>query len=208
MVSVLSIPPANPPAPIEPGPLTPEHRAQIERAHRLARKALGPAKVAAFNGWTLAIFAACTLPFAVFSLTALIMGLGLAACAWGEFHGRERVRRFDPRGARRLGFNQLALMTLIVAYSAWCIRIGLSTESQLIQSLGPLAADFQNAYGTSIEQLVRLVTFVVYGSVIALTVIFQGLNALYYFRRVATMRHYLDATPAWIVELQRSRSLP
>ena len=38
----------------------------------------------------------------------------------------------------------------------------------------------------------------------ALTAVFQGLNARYYFRRIATIERYLSETPDWVLELQRS----
>ena len=41
-----------------------------------------------------------------------------------------------------------------------------------------------------------------YGSVIALSVIFQGGNALYYFTRRKHVEAYVAETPAWIRDLQ------
>jgi len=38
------------------------------------------------------------------------------------------------------------------------------------------------------------------------TIIFQGLNARYYFARTVLMEDYLRETPAWIVELQKKIS--
>jgi hypothetical protein len=41
---------------------------------------------------------------------------------------------------------------------------------------------------------------------IALTIIFQGLNAVYYFTRAKLLRRYVAETPAWVVELQRTQA--
>ena len=46
-------------------------------------------------------------------------------------------------------------------------------------------------------------TLAVYGTVVVVGVIFQGLNALYYFNRGKLLEVYLRQTPAWIVQLQR-----
>jgi hypothetical protein len=44
---------------------------------------------------------------------------------------------------------------------------------------------------------------ILYGAVSVVTIIFQGLNALYYFSRAKLLRAYLAETPSWIVEVQR-----
>ena len=46
-------------------------------------------------------------------------------------------------------------------------------------------------------------TLMVYGIVIVLTLLVQGLNARYYFVRVQQLQDYLAQTPKWIVDMQR-----
>jgi len=46
-------------------------------------------------------------------------------------------------------------------------------------------------------------TVTVYGAAILLTLLFQGLNARYYFARVQMLADYLRETPDWIVDLQK-----
>jgi len=55
--------------------------------------------------------------------------------------------------------------------------------------------------------MVQQLTLIVYGAVIVATAIFQGLNARYYFIRVARMRDYLRDTPKWVIDLQRSAAI-
>ena len=43
-----------------------------------------------------------------------------------------------------------------------------------------------------------------YAAVIALTGIFQGLTARYYFVRVWMLRDYVRDTPPWVLDLQRA----
>ena len=182
------------------GPLTPEHMQELALAKQRSRKLLKAVKVATFNGWCAAIFAACALPFAPFSATALVMAVGLAAVAWNEFRGRRLLRSFDPRGPRVLGWNQLGFMGLLIGYSLWSIYSSLGAggayESYMSDpQLGPMLESFSGLY--------RTITIAVYGGVIAGALIFQGLTARYYFARCKHLQAYLDETPDWVVELQR-----
>jgi hypothetical protein len=124
----------------------------------------------------------------------------MAVVARNEFRGRTMLRRFEPAGGRLLGRNQLGLMTLIVAYCLWSIyRLGTvppDPEMQQLQELAGIGADF-----------VSRLSVILYASVIAATVVFQGLNARYYFRRVGMVERYLADTPPWVVDVQRSVAL-
>lgn len=183
-------------------PLSPEQLAQWAQANRSARKVLGAAKVATFNGWTIGVFAALCLPFAIFGdFTSLVIGLGLGAVAWNEFRGRTLIRQFNMRGPRTLGWNQLALLGLLIGYCLWQIRVGLAGTDpyqEVLQSTPELGSMLGG-----IEHLQKVLTLAVYGSIIALSLVFQGLNAVYYFSRARLMRAYLTQTPAWILEVQR-----
>ena len=136
------------------------------------------AKVAGFNGWALGGFAALSLLSGLSSMTVLTVGLGLAIVAWNEFRGRKMLRRFDPRGPRLLGRNQLGLMALLVGYGLWGIYMGLTGTTELTA----LLKELEPVFGP-IGHLQRSLTLAVYGGVILLSIIFQGLNALYYFTR-------------------------
>jgi hypothetical protein len=54
-----------------------------------------------------------------------------------------------------------------------------------------------------LPDLLKMLSVIIYGSVIVATVIFQGLNALYYFSRAKILQAYLNETPPWIIEVQR-----
>jgi hypothetical protein len=190
--------PPTPPATHDGGPLSPEHQKELVQATERARKVLGAVKVATFNGWTIGVFAAITLLFALFSMTALVVGAGMAVVSWNEFRGRTMLRAFDPKGPRLLGRNQVGFMSLLVGYCLWSIYRTLTnpiTEIEGLEQFAGIAGD-----------LVTNLTVAVYGAVIVLSVLFQGLNALYYFRRVRPVEEYVRETPRWIVELQRSTS--
>ena len=177
-------------------PLTPQQREELAEANQRAKKLLGAAKVAAFNGWTIGVFAAVSLLFGIFSMTALVMGVGMAVVARNEFRGRMMLRRFDADGPGLLGRNQLGFMALIIVYCLWSMYQTLSNPITEIAGLEAIAG--------SVGDLVTNLTLAVYGGMIVLTAVFQGLNARYYFARVKRMEHYLDKTPEWIVDIQRS----
>lgn len=171
---------------------------ELAEASRRGRKVFNAAKVAAFNGWACAILAALALPFALTSIPALVGGLGLATVAWNEFRGRKMLLRFDPRGPRLLGWNQIGLLGLIVAYCAWRIYDGLTGPS-----LADQHPDLKMVLG-SVASLERALTLGIYGSAIVLSALAQGLTARYYFSRAPHLRRYLGETAPWIVALQRS----
>ncbi len=191
------MPPDSPPT-TNGGPLSPEQRDEFARASERAKKVLGAARVATFNGWTIGVFAAVSLLFAVFSFTALVMGVGMAIAARNEFRGRMLLRRFDSHGPRLLGRNQLGFMGLLIGYCLWSIYRTLTNPIAQLEELEAIAGP--------IGELVTTLTLTVYGAVILSSLLIQGLNARYYFARTKLVQDYLNATPAWIIDLQRSTS--
>ena len=177
-------------------PLTLEQRLELSEANERARKILGAVKVATFNGWTIGVFAAIGLLFGIFSVTALVMGIGMGVVARNEFRGRTLLRQFDPLGPRLLGRNQLAFMGLIIVYCLWSMYQTVSNPISEIAGLEAIA----ESYG----DLIKNATLAVYGVVIFVTALVQGLNARYYFARTQRVKDYVGETPGWIVEIQRS----
>ena len=183
-------------------PLSGENQRELAEANERAGKVRRAAKVATFNGWSIGIFAALSLPFALFSKTAFVMCIALGVVAYNEFRGRNLLRHFDESGARLLGWNQLGLMGLLIGYSLWSIYAGLTGPSPYSEQINAMP-ELGSMLG-SIDDLYQTVTLAVYGSLIVFSVIFQGLNTLYYFTRERYVQAYLDQTPSWIVDLQRS----
>jgi hypothetical protein len=203
--------PAGPPAvtPATPdGPLTPGHMQALALAALQSRKLRSAAKVALFNAICIGVFGGVSLLFAVaaaifreFDWLGVIMAVGLGAISWNEFRGRRLLQQLNPRAPAVLGWNQLALLGLVAAYAAWMIGAAL---------LGPNPYDevmrkepmTRNVLG-NIGNLHKMLTAAVYGGLIVGTLIFQGLNALYYFTRAKALQDYLAETPPWVVDLQR-----
>lgn len=219
MPPVQSAPPALPPVQtVSPAatapPLTAEHSRLVAEAEARGRKIRRASMVALLSGLALAGFSGLSLLWAAGALAldgfdlarldglTLAMGLGLGALAWNEFRGRTLLRRFDLRGPRVLGINQLALLGVVVAYSGWMIAAALwgPNPYEEVMAREPLAAEVLGNIG----DMHKRITVIAYSSVIAGTLIFQGLTAAYYFSRGAVLRSYLRQTPAWLVDLQRA----
>lgn len=180
--------------------LSPEQLRELRDAGARARRIVAAGRVASFNGWSIGIFAALTLLFGLGSVVVLGLGVGLGVVAWNEFRGRAMLRRFEPSAGRFLCRNQLGLMALIVAWSVWSVwRVTLGPPD-------PEMAQLQALLGVEPELIDQLAVLLYLGVIVA-TAVFQGLNARYYFGRVALTKAYLEETPAWVVQVQRSAAL-
>ena len=178
--------------------LTLEQELELRDAKERAGSFLGATKVAAFNGWSIGFFAVVSIVFGLFSPTSFLVGVCLAFVARNEFVGRARLRSLDPSGLELLWHNQLGFMSVIIAYCVWSIyRIVAAPAPTII-------ADLTELLGVGVEDLFQSVTLTLYAVVIAATGIFQGLNARYYFVRVAMIRDYVRDTPQWVLDVQRA----
>ena len=190
--------------PVSDGPLTQEHHHELALANGRAKRIRKAACVAAFNGWVTGIIAAVSAPFAPFSIAGFLVTVGLTFIAYNEFQGRKRLLQFDPSSSTLLGWNQVALLTLIIVYCLWMLFTGLT-------GAGPFAAEIKAnpeiaaALGSldEFDYIYKILVVAVYGTVIVLSVIFQGLNALYYFTRRKHVEAYVQETPDWVLDVQR-----
>jgi len=188
--------------------LTPEHLRQLAQARLRAKKVRRAAVVATTNGCILAVFSgglflfvAVGALFGEIDVVGLVMGVGLALVAWNEFRGRAMLRRYDVRACRVLGWNQLGLMAFVIGYAAWMLgqaQWGPNPYAEAMAGETTLAGPLG-----SIDQLYKTISLAIYGGLIAGTLIFQGLNSLYYFTRRKHVQTFLRETPEWIVQLQR-----
>ncbi len=186
------------------GPLTQAEQDTVAAAHARAKKLRKAARVAAFNGWVTGIFAAVSAPFALFSLPGFLVTVGLSVVAYNEFRGRRRLLAFDRSGPVLLGWNQLGFLTLILSYCIWMLITAFTGEGPFAAELRAkpeLAVAFDDL--ASFDQLYLWLVTAVYGTVMVLSVLFQGLNSLYYFSRRKHVDDYIRETPAWVLELQR-----
>jgi hypothetical protein len=186
------------------GQLSPELRRELALARDRTKVIRKAASVAAFNGWVTAVIAALSAPFAPFSLVGFLVTCGLALVAYNEFRGRKRLLAFDPSTATLLGWNQLGFLAMISAYCGLMLFTNLNSFSSQLEA----KPELEQALGSldEFEGLYRLVVIGLYGTVFVLSVIFQGLNALYYFTRRKYIEAYLRETPAYVQEIERVTS--
>jgi hypothetical protein len=146
------------------------------------------------------VFAALTLAFAFLSdWSAWAIGIGLGACAANELRGGAMLRRMDARGASVLGWNQLILAVLIVAYALWSLYSAVNNPSlpSLTQGTGDPQID------AMAKELTTVVTWALYGTMAVVGLIVPGLTAIYYFTRGPLVTAFRRETPGWILELIR-----
>jgi hypothetical protein len=184
-------------------PLSAALRRELVAAREREKPIRKAARVAAFNGWTTAVVAALSAPFAVFDHSSFPLTVALAIVAYNELRGRRQLLNFDPRAATLLGWNQLGLLMVIVVYCLWSLWGNLGETGALSAELQAYA-DLDSALGTSggFEGLYRTVTLAMYGGAVGLSVLFQGGNALYYFTRRRRVDDFVAETPQWIREVQ------
>lgn len=192
-----SSPGAPTPAGASPGPLSPEHLAQIDAAQRRGKKIRKAARVASFNAWTAALIGGTCLLIGVFDRTSLILGVAITVVAAIEFQGAAKFRRVDLKAPQLCGLNQLFFLAIIATYCIWNM---LHPSAALTESTGSADADATLAAVAGMESSIM---GIFYGLVLLGSILMQGLTAVYYFTRTRPMRVYLRETPEWVVQLQR-----
>ena len=189
-----------PPAPVASlAHLSEENLRQLAVAQIGVRKIRRAISIANFDGWTIGAFAALTLLFGLTDPSSLLMGAGMGAIAFIELRGVHRLRRLDPRAPRTLGFNQLALATLLIVYSSWRL-FALSRGGSLYADQDPQIAEMLQP----VESLTRMISTTVYITLIAIAIFAQGGLALYYFTRGKHIQAYVTQTPGWIIAMQQA----
>ncbi len=183
--------------------LTDEHFAQRDAARQRRTKIDRAAYVATVSAWSLAAFAALSLPFALFSVKGAFVAIGLAVCAFFEFRGRNGLKQLDPAAPIRLAWNQFALACVIAGYCAWSAYAAWTGPSPYAQAVAasPELADTL----APLEDLIRQVTAATYGLVGVLSVAFQVGAIAYYRTRRKHIVNYVAQTPAWVLALDRPR---
>jgi len=182
--------------------LSAENLRELSSARAASRKVRRAIAIASFDGWTIGVFGGLTLLFGLTDFSSIALGLGMGAVAFVELRGAGRLRRLEAGAARTLGFNQVALGTMLMLYAIWHIVAQLTGPSpyQAIKS-----SDAQLAHMLQpIEDLSRMVMIGIYSALIAIAFFAQGGLALFYFSRERHVQRYVTQTPAWIVTMQRT----
>lgn len=175
-----------------------EQFAQARAAYRPIRRTQ---RVATYSAWSFAVFAALSLPFALFSLKGLFIAAGLVLGAVFEFRGRHALQRLDPVAPRRLALNQLVFAGVIAVYCVWSAATAWFGPSPYAAAIAatPEISDMIAPFADLIQQ----VTVAAYGLVLFVGLTYQAFLIRYYFTRQKPLQNYLSNTPAWVLELHR-----
>jgi hypothetical protein len=155
-------------------------------------------KIARVNGMVVVFpvsFLCALIAIAMGDLVSAGTGLLVAAAGWSEWHGAKLLQRGRARGINWLVRSQLYLLGIIEIYAV--TRMG-SYDPEYVRSLvTPDMKQMFDSAGLNLDQvmpMVRTAFYALYGSLIVLTLFYQGGLALYYWRRTETVQAALDKT--------------
>jgi hypothetical protein len=156
-------------------------------------------KVSRLDGWSVAIFAGgCGLASLVFGdPVGFSVGLFVALGGALEVRGHHLLKHGHADGMRWLVRSQLVVLGTIWVYAA---RQLLSFDLSIVREMA--TPDMRTALsepGLTLDDilpLVRRASYLLWGSVMAVTLIYQGGLALYYRRRTAAVVQALTTLPA------------
>jgi hypothetical protein len=168
------------------------------------RKLRRMAAYAAFDGWCLAIFGACTLVCGGYgSVPGLFVSLSLLATGVFEIRCVMQLRRLNPSAVLQLACNQMVVAAALIGYAAANIfqaHHGGGAPSQIEQVFLQLGGS-----PSDIHEQVTNASDLLYFGLIAFALLVQGGTALYYLSRRPHLQRYLAQTPGWIQQMQRDR---
>ncbi len=155
-------------------------------------------KTSRLNGWSVAIFAGlCSLvSWALGDPVGGSIGLLVALGGMLEVRGHRLLQRRDADGMRWLVRSQLVVLGVIWTYAA--TRLMSFDEGLVREMVTPDMRASLNELGVTMEDILPLVRrffYLLYGSVMAATLIYQGGLGLYYRRRTAAVELALRAPP-------------
>ncbi|MBI3884172.1 MAG: hypothetical protein HY302_00325 [Opitutae bacterium] len=155
-------------------------------------------KISRRNGWSVAVFAGlCTFVSLAFG-DLVGAGIGLLVVASGvmEIHGHRLLKRREAAGLVWLVRSQLFLLSVILVYAV--SRLFSFDSGYVLSNLTPDLEALLNESGISRAEIGPLVqTFfrAFYGSVILVTLIYQGGMAFFYRRKSSLVLEELNLPP-------------
>jgi hypothetical protein len=176
-----------------------------------ARALKGVLRLSAIDSWSIVVIAGLSLllTLATFELMGIMISALVLAGGLIEMRGRKALQRRDATtGMKLLVRAQLLILTVLLVYCARClgsfdagyVRDELIPEANqmLLATLGISLSDFLAESGMTVEELVTKahLTFVLlYSTVAALSLLFQGGLALYYRNRTQLVGEALAVPP-------------
>ena len=176
------------------GELTDAQRTQLELALELHRPLARAANVARSNARGYALFGALTLIVAALGPDALGLAIGAVVTGVGvaQLRAVPRLRAADAEAPRAMARNELLLMGGIALYALLKLTLLRETGEELQAQVGDTSG-----LGLDIAELSRSLNTLVYSTVLAVTLLYQGGLALYFLRRRPALERYRAQAPEW-----------
>jgi len=177
--------------------LTEQDRTLLARAADRHRPLGRAARIALANGGGLMVFGVLTVLLGAFEpdYAAAILGGVLCCVGFAERRAAARLRRGDLDAPRVLAINELVLMGAIVIYGVLKLTLLRSNHTELTQAVANSMPELD------VEGLLDSMTTTVYATVIAVTLLYQGGLARYFWRRNSDVARFNAEIPAWAREV-------
>jgi hypothetical protein len=191
--------------------LSADQLAELARAKERGAKLKRAVRVATADAWVTAIFAAGAILTSCGGIEQFLIGLALGWVAFNSFRGAARLKRFELDAPGRLAFNQIVLASAIIlyaSYSLWQVSTGKSALLKVIAgdtNYGEMGLGSAGKMVGDIQNIIIFALKLTYLLLIIGTIVGQGLTALYYKSRRRILDEYLNQTPQWVVDLQKSQ---
>lgn len=156
-------------------------------------------RMSRLNGWSVAICGGLSALVSLGLLSPVGVAVSLLVALGGalEVHGQRLLERRAADGLRWLVRGQIVVLAVIWAYAVWQL---FSFNRELAPWLAsPDLRAMLDGLGLRAEEvlpLARQLYYVLYGALMAATLIYQGGLALYYRQRAAAVEAALAAPPA------------
>jgi len=181
-------------------PIGEAQQAELKRAAELHRPLARAAKRAEGNGKWLAIFGGLSLAWGVATLDAVSLVVGAIVLATGLIEMRQGRRLFAAELDAPLWLcrNELVLGAVISLYAILKLTVWRETGAELQRELGDSGL---REMGMDIEAMYDSMNQLVYATVIAVTVLYQGGMARYFLKQREALLRYRDEVAEWAREI-------
>jgi len=181
-------------------PIDERQQEELRRAAEMYRPLARAAKRARSNGQWLAIFGGLSLAWGAITSDAVSLVMGAVVTATGVIEMRQgrRLAAADPEAPRRLCRNELVLGAALALYAVLKLTVWRETGAELKSQVG--AANLQEL-GIDIESMYDSMNQLIYATVLAVTLLYQGGMARYFLKQRETLERYRDEVAEWAREI-------
>jgi ribosome-associated protein YbcJ (S4-like RNA binding protein) len=181
-------------------PIGEQQQAELRDAAELYRPLARAALRAQNNGKWLAVFGGLSLAWGVLTVdwVALIVGGIVLVTGIVEMRQGRRLSAADADAPLRLCRNELVLGATISLYAILKLTIWRDTGAELQDALG---AGNVEALGMDIEAMYDSMSKLIYATVLAVTVLYQGGMARYFLRQREAVDRYREDVADWAREI-------